>query len=92
MQSESESSGVNSILINTFPFCLVASFCLVVHRLVVLRELLSKTFFVKSGPEILHLFLAEKLSFVVCLFCCITLSDFGKALIELRKMLLRKKL
>ena len=57
--------------------------------------------FVKLVSKILNLFLAEKM--VVC--CCLllllfvaTLSDFGlifkkiEALIELRKMLLRKKL
>ena len=62
--------------------------------------------FVKLVSKILYLFLAEKmvvccLFVVVCLFVCLfvaTLSDFGllffkiEALIELRKMLLRKKL
>ena len=56
--------------------------------------------FVKLVSKILYLFLAEKWSFVVLLFCCFvvllfvaTLSDFGllffliEALIELRKML-----
>ena len=55
--------------------------------------------FVKLVSKILYLFLAEKWSFVVLLFCFVvllfvaTLSDFGLlffligALIELRKML-----
>ena len=57
--------------------------------------------FVKLGSNILCLFLAEKMV-VYCLFVCLfvaTLSDFGllffrlkHVLIELRKMLLRKKL
>ena len=54
----------------------------------------------KAISEILYLFLAEKI--VVCLVVCfvatLSLSDFGlhffliEALIELRKMLIRKKL
>ena len=56
--------------------------------------------FVKLVSKILYLFLAEKMV-VCCLFvccCCNFLSDFGllffliEALVELRKMLLRKKL
>ena len=56
--------------------------------------------FIKLVSEILYLFLAEKI--VVCLVVCfvatLSLSDFGlhffliEALIELRKMLIRKKL
>ena len=63
--------------------------------------------FVKLVSKILYLFLAEKMVVCCLLFvvCCLllllfvaTLSDFGllffliEALIELRKMLLRKKL
>ena len=57
--------------------------------------------FVKLVSKILYLFLAEKWSFVVCLFCFVlfvaTLSDFGllkkkiEVLIELRRMLIRNK-
>ena len=57
--------------------------------------------FVKLVSKILYLFLAEKWSFVVLLFCCFvlfvaTLSDFGllffliEAFVELRKILSRK--
>ena len=57
--------------------------------------------FVELGSEILYLFLQKKWSFVVCLFVCFVLCNFVRVwltffeievLIELRKMLLRKKL